>query len=275
MEKDFFDGWVIVRCGTYGQAERIEGICEGVLDSKPVTRFLNFGCSKPYGVRIRYTVDTDWMLSGVCGSLAGYSEMSYEQFLERHEPKEEPKQEIDFFKGGVIARFNFVGQLDYMEKICQVVTGREPLEFVRASHYDCNYGVRFRETVDGNWKLELVRDNKNGLPEMSYLEFFIRYDVSSEWWYDFHPPTNHLPSTHQVTEQVTEQVKNDGNSTPHHYASVIQAIDYIEANGLDFREGNVVKYVTRWRKKGGVKDLEKAKYYIERLIKEAKDGNND
>jgi hypothetical protein len=271
-EKDFFDGWVIVRCGTYEQAERIESICEGVLDSKPVKRFLNFGCSKPYGVRIRYTVDTDWMLSGVCGALAGYSEMFYEQFLERYEPKEEPKEEVDFFKGGVILCCETAIQLSNIEKCCEAVMGRKPLESFCASHYACySYqGVRFRETVEGNWKLELVRDNKNGLPEMSYLEFLIRYDASSEW-YVYQAPTNHRPST----DQVTDQAKHEGNATPHHYASVIQAIDYIEANGLDFREGNVVKYVTRWRKKGGVKDLEKAKYYIERLIKEAKDGNND
>jgi hypothetical protein len=31
-------------------------------------------------------------------------------------------------------------------------------------------------------------------------------------------------------------------------------------------EGNVIKYVSRWRKKNGIADLEKAKHYIELLI---------
>jgi hypothetical protein len=31
-------------------------------------------------------------------------------------------------------------------------------------------------------------------------------------------------------------------------------------------EGNVVKYVSRWRNKNGIADLEKAKHYIELLI---------
>jgi len=38
------------------------------------------------------------------------------------------------------------------------------------------------------------------------------------------------------------------------------------ARALGYFEGNVVKYISRWRKKGGVADLEKAKHYVELLI---------
>lgn len=55
-----------------------------------------------------------------------------------------------------------------------------------------------------------------------------------------------------------------------HYTGGIQPFEYIRANNLDFFEGNVVKYVTRWRKKGGVEDLMKAKVYIEELINQAR-----
>ena len=51
-----------------------------------------------------------------------------------------------------------------------------------------------------------------------------------------------------------------------HYQSKIQPVDYVEANGLGFKEGNVVKYVTRWKSKGGVEDLRKARHYIDLLI---------
>lgn len=58
-------------------------------------------------------------------------------------------------------------------------------------------------------------------------------------------------------------VQVDGN----HYKDLhIQPVEYIHANGIGYFEGNVIKYVTRWRAKGGVKDLEKAKHYIELLI---------
>jgi hypothetical protein len=46
----------------------------------------------------------------------------------------------------------------------------------------------------------------------------------------------------------------------------IQPIEYILANNIPFPEGNVIKYVSRWRAKGGVKDLEKAKHHLELLI---------
>lgn len=52
-----------------------------------------------------------------------------------------------------------------------------------------------------------------------------------------------------------------------HYKKLqIQPVEYIHANSLPFIEGNVVKYITRWRAKGGVKDLEKAKHFIDLLI---------
>ncbi|MEX6663714.1 DUF3310 domain-containing protein [Pseudomonas sp. W2-17] len=52
-----------------------------------------------------------------------------------------------------------------------------------------------------------------------------------------------------------------------HYKSLkIQPIEFIHANGIPFAEGSVIKYVTRWRTKGGIADLEKAKHFIELLI---------
>lgn len=57
----------------------------------------------------------------------------------------------------------------------------------------------------------------------------------------------------------------------HYQAMKIQPIDYIEANQLGFHEGNVIKYVTRWRRVDGLKDLEKAEWYVQRLIEKAKE----
>lgn len=52
-----------------------------------------------------------------------------------------------------------------------------------------------------------------------------------------------------------------------HYKSLkIQPIEFIHANGIPFAEGSVIKYVTRWRAKGGIADLEKAKHFLELLI---------
>ena len=52
-----------------------------------------------------------------------------------------------------------------------------------------------------------------------------------------------------------------------HYKKLkIQPIEYIHANGIGYMEGNVIKYVSRWKDKNGIKDLEKAKHYIDMLI---------
>ncbi|WJZ48140.1 nucelotide kinase [Phage DSL-LC05] len=66
----------------------------------------------------------------------------------------------------------------------------------------------------------------------------------------------------KMTQNALEK-QVDGN----HYKDLpIQPIEYIHANAMGYMEGNVVKYISRWRKKNGMADLEKAKHYIELLI---------
>lgn len=52
----------------------------------------------------------------------------------------------------------------------------------------------------------------------------------------------------------------------HYKGCAIQPIEFIHANGIGFAEGNVIKYVSRWRAKGGVEDLRKARHYLDLLI---------
>jgi hypothetical protein len=52
-----------------------------------------------------------------------------------------------------------------------------------------------------------------------------------------------------------------------HYKDLpIQPVEYIHANKVGYFEGNVIKYVTRWRVKGGLEDLRKARHYLDLLI---------
>ena len=52
----------------------------------------------------------------------------------------------------------------------------------------------------------------------------------------------------------------------HYKGYAIQPIEYCMANKLDHCQSNVVKYVSRFRNKGGKEDLLKARHYIELLI---------
>ena len=64
------------------------------------------------------------------------------------------------------------------------------------------------------------------------------------------------------------------NHPKHYNSGKIEVIDAIEDWGLGFNDGNVIKYVARHKHKGKpVEDLEKAKWYLERLIQQLKQEN--
>jgi len=52
-----------------------------------------------------------------------------------------------------------------------------------------------------------------------------------------------------------------------HYKEMsIQPIEYIMKNNIGIMEGNAIKYISRWRSKGGIEDLKKARHYLDMLI---------
>jgi hypothetical protein len=58
----------------------------------------------------------------------------------------------------------------------------------------------------------------------------------------------------------------------HYLELAIQPVEFIHKNNIPYIEGNVIKYVTRWRNKGGRADLHKAKHYINLLLEMEEDG---
>lgn len=86
-------------------------------------------------------------------------------------------------------------------------------------------------------------------------------------------------------KSITEKLAPDMvNAPPHYKHGGIETIDYIEAKNLNYRLGNVIKYISRAGKKHemlglknrfdySIMDLEKAKWYLEReieIVKEAR-----
>jgi hypothetical protein len=60
-----------------------------------------------------------------------------------------------------------------------------------------------------------------------------------------------------------------------HYSRMkIQPTEYIIANEMGFCEGNVIKYVSRYKFKNGVEDLKKARHYLDMLIAEQEKSND-
>lgn len=60
----------------------------------------------------------------------------------------------------------------------------------------------------------------------------------------------------------------------HYKGFKIQPIQYITANNIPYIEGNIIKYISRWRDKGGLDDLDKVIHYVE-LLKEVEIGKSE
>ena len=77
---------------------------------------------------------------------------------------------------------------------------------------------------------------------------------------------NNIDANAAVSGDINNSIR------PSHYWSQnpdvppIQMWDYALSQNLGFFEGNIIKYVSRWRNKGGVQDLQKALTYLQRLI---------
>ena len=68
---------------------------------------------------------------------------------------------------------------------------------------------------------------------------------------------------------------NDKQVGGTHYKSNIQHWDYVIANDLDYFQGQITKYVTRWKKKNGLPDLLKAQHFLEKYIEHAKNDGSE
>ena len=77
---------------------------------------------------------------------------------------------------------------------------------------------------------------------------------------------NDIEKYNQFAEKRRKEIENKIN--PSYYGTGLDVIDFCQKNNLDFMQGNVIKYVTRYKEKNGKEDLLKAKEYIDRIIKE-------
>lgn len=75
---------------------------------------------------------------------------------------------------------------------------------------------------------------------------------------------NILKMQNDIIMKPMEQNKQIGGN--HYDKMKIQPITFIVDNDIPFIEGNIIKYVCRWRDKGGIEDLKKAKHYLDILI---------
>lgn len=108
----------------------------------------------------------------------------------------------------------------------------------KGEHNALTIGCEYKVTDEGSNYYELINDNGD------------YYVYSKEYF---------KPIDGQV--EKVEKVNH-----PNHYNKGIEVIDYINSWSMDFLEGNIIKYVSRYKYKNGMEDLKKAKQYLDWLI---------
>ena len=80
-------------------------------------------------------------------------------------------------------------------------------------------------------------------------------------------PKNGGKLEENYTGKAQEKSAENVQEKPAHYAGMkIDVIEFCLANRIDFAPGNVIKYLCRYKEKGGIEDLKKARNYIDRMI---------
>ena len=82
--------------------------------------------------------------------------------------------------------------------------------------------------------------------------------------------------TYKMVEEIQEtglldpalEPEDDAISPQHYQQGNIQVLDFINDQKFTYLEGNIVKYICRYKTKNGLEDLEKAQYYLNALINE-------
>ena len=163
---------------------------------------------------------------------------------------------------------------------------REWSEFWRRSNLDSHPG--FEGHYDG--PKDLTADQKDQMTQESGLYDYDygsynekkQQDMDTTENKDHNTYMDHCDSLYKEKAMNMDNADIDANDAisgdmhnsirPSHYESSnpdvpsIQMWDYALSQNLGFFEGNIVKYVSRWRNKGGVQDLQKAMTYLQRLI---------
>ena len=76
-----------------------------------------------------------------------------------------------------------------------------------------------------------------------------------------------LKEDREQVEVVKKEALDKQVGGSHYKDCAIQPVEYIYSNGLDFLEGNVVKYITRHRTKGdGEEDIRKVIHYAQMIL---------
>ena len=73
-------------------------------------------------------------------------------------------------------------------------------------------------------------------------------------------------SSDSIPEGLEYKMKKRQVGGNHYIDFEIMPIEYISKNKLDFLEGNIIKYISRHKKKNGAEDIKKVIHYAELIL---------
>jgi hypothetical protein len=84
---------------------------------------------------------------------------------------------------------------------------------------------------------------------------------------------DYFKARNAALEKLVGSVNQQQVGGGHYKLRAFQHWDFVLANGLGYFEGQITKYICRWREKNGVVDLEKAMHYLAKLISAVREGS--
>ena len=121
---------------------------------------------------------------------------------------------------------------------------------------------------DGSWNVEISKedDGWNVWNENGILYFNGIWVERLEEEEEPKKSTDCSPLLEAIREIKKELASETQIGGSHYSDMAIQPTEFIHKNNLSFIQGNIIKYVCRYKSKGGIEDLNKAKHYIDLLI---------
>jgi Protein of unknwon function (DUF3310) len=115
-----------------------------------------------------------------------------------------------------------------------------------------------------------VRDFLTANPNVKPADVAKKFGINNSYVYVLRSQLKKQFKVHPgpvIQEPAPAPAPDMVNKPPHYTDGGIEVIDFIEAKGLDYHLGNVIKYVSRAGKKAGaLEDLKKAQWYLTRAI---------
>lgn len=113
------------------------------------------------------------------------------------------------------------------------------------------------------WNYNLMNVNE---PKISQTEWDAMAEKKRQWAKDQAIAAMRQDALVARTTSGINEIQYGGN---HYKSKAIQPWDYVAANNLGYFEGSIIKYVSRWKDKNGIEDLQKARHFLDKLIEVA------